>query len=484
MAQKNATVGFAWKTMEQYGVMGIQFILQLMLARILEPEVYGVVAIVMMFIAFSNVFIQKGFSTALVQKKEISKEDISSVFYVSLVIAAFFYSLIFFSASAIAGFFNMPELVGLLRVMCIGLFPGVYSSIQNALLRRDINFKVAFFASTISVSVSGGVAIWMAYHGYGVWALAAQQLIYCFLVVIVQYFQCRWYPMLHCNLNRVKYFWSFGWKVLVTGLINEIFVELRTMIIGKMYTKADLSFYNRGRQFPHLLMNSINGSLQAVLLPKFSTVQDNKTVICNMLKISISTSYFVLMPILVMLAFCAEPLVSVILTDKWLPCVPFLQLYCLYYVAWPLTSSCTQAIYAVGHSGIIMKLEGFRKTLDVLALLISVQFGALWIAVGAVLVELITFPLFVLPLRRLIGYSVWKQVRELIPVMAMSFLVYAITIGIGILALCPVTKLLLQVGFSIILYTSLSLTFQVEAGRYVFKRLKLLKDERRNAKIR
>ena len=475
LKSNSTTSGFVWKTLEQYGVIGIQFILQLILARILEPEVYGVVAIVAIFIGFSNVFIQKGFSSALVQRKEITKEDVSSVFYVSFGIAAFFYGLIFCLAPFVAHFFDMPELKGLLRVMCLGLFPGVYSSIQYALLRREINFKVVFFASITSVGISGGVAIWLAYKGAGVWALAVQQLLYSFLVVIVQFIQCRWIPLWHCNLKRVGYFWSFGWKVLASGLINEIFAEIRTFVIGKMYTKADLSFYGRGRQFPHLLINSVNGSLQAVMLPRLSSVQDNKDVLNNLVRTSISTSYFVLSPLLVLLACCAEPLVSVLLTDKWLPCVPYLQLYCVYYAAWPFSTLSMQAIYAVGKSDVILKIEIIRKVLDVAALVVSVRMGVFWIAAGSVMVELITLTFFMRPLRNNIGYSVRKQIEELLPVILLSILIGIITIVIGKLQFHPLILLLLQITISLTVYILLSKLFRINAGRFFYEKVRTLR---------
>lgn len=475
MKKSSVTQGFLWKTMEQYGVMGIQFILQLFLARILEPEVYGVVAIVIMFIAFSNVFIQKGFATALVQSKEISQEDISSVFYVSILIALFFYACIFVCAPSIARFFNMPELTWLLRVMCLTLFPGVYSSIQNALLRREINFKVVFFASTISVGVSGGVAIWMALNGAGVWSLAVQQLLHGFLVVFVQYYQCRWHPVLHCSLSKVKRFWAFGWKVLVTGLIDEIFVEMRTFIIGKFYTKLDLSFFSRGRQFPHLLMNSVNGSLQAVLLPRFSSIQNNKVQMSNVLISSITTSYFVLLPLLVLLACSAEPLITVLLSEKWLPCVPYLQLYCLYYAAWPFTTSSMQAIYAVGHSDVILKIEIIRKVLDVAVLLVSVRYDVFWIAAGAVAVEVITIPLYVQPARMFISYSIREQLKELFPTSFNSMLVGLVVIYLGMIPLASFSLLIVQCIAALFLYVTLAWLFQRNVFIALLERLRLMR---------
>lgn len=467
--------------MEQYGVLGLQFVLQVILARILAPEIYGMVAIVCIFIGFSNVFIQRGFSTALVQRKAIGKKDVSSVFYCSLMIATVLYAILYFCAPLVAEFFKMPELEKLLRIMCLSLFPGVYSSIQNALLRRDLNFKVVFLASTISVCISGGIAIWMAYHGFGVWALAFQQLIYSFLVVVVQFCFCRWVPMLYFSLSRVSYFWSFGWKVLVTGFIDELFVEVRAFVIGKMYTARDLSFFNRGKQFPQLLMNSINGSLQAVLLPRFSSMQDDKEKIRSTLKSSISIIYFILLPLLVILACCAQPLISVLLTDKWLPCVPYLQLYCLFYACWPFCTSCMQAIYAISRSDVVLKVEVIRKVFDATALLISVFYGVFWIAIGAVVVELISMPLYIYPSRKLLNYSLRAQIKELLPAVVISAVMAAIMLVIGRLDFSPIVILVGQVSIGLIVYVSLSLVFQKKLSNTLLNMLKGLRKSNKEA---
>lgn len=466
MAVKSATNGFVWKTMERYGVLGIQFVLQLVLARILEPEVYGVVAIVLMFISFSNVFIQKGFNIALVQRKQVDDNDVSSVFWFSLIIASFFYSVIFLFAPLIAGFFNEQSLTGLLRVMSLSLFPGVYSSIQEAILRRNINFKVVFFASILSVGISGGVAIWLAYKGFGVWTLAVQQLLYSILVVLLQYYQCRWQPKLYFSIQRIRYFWTFGWKVLITSLVDEIFVELRTLVIGKFYAKTDLSFYNRGRQFPNLLINSINGSLQSVLLPRFSSIQDDKKSMGELLQKCVSTTYFVLLPLLVLLGCTAEQFVPLILTRKWMPCVPFLQLFCVYYACYPICTSCAQVLLAKGRSDIVMKVEITRKILDITVLIISFSFGAYYIALGAVAVEVLSVPLYVLPVLKQVDYSFKSQIVELFPVFMFSSVIAVISLSLAKLNIPLFLILMLQCGISITFYICLCWIFKCKAQQY------------------
>lgn len=466
MAVKSATNGFIWKTMEQYGVLGIQFVLQLVLARILEPEVYGVVAIVLMFISFSNVFIQKGFNIALVQRKQVDDNDVSSVFWFSLIIASFFYSVIFIFAPHIAVFFNEQSLTGLLRVMSLSLFPGVYSSIQEAILRRNINFKVVFFAGIFSVGISGGIAIWLAYKGFGVWTLAVQQLLYSILVVLLQYYQCRWQPKLYFSIQRIRYFWSFGWKVLVTNLVDEVFVELRTLVIGKFYAKTNLSFYNRGRQFPNLFINSINGSLQSVLLPRFATIQDDKKSMGELLQKCVSTTYYIILPILVLLGCTAEQFVPLILTEKWMPCVPFLQLFCVYYACYPICTSCAQVILAKGRSEIVMKVEITRKILDITIIVISFSFGAYYIALGAVAVEVLSVPLYVLPALKQVDYSLKSQFVDLLPVIIFSFIIAVISICLARLNMPLLVILLLQYGSSITIYLCLCWIFKCRAQQY------------------
>lgn len=463
MANKSATKGFLWKTLEQYGVLGIQFVLQLILARILKPEDFGVVAIVLMFIAFSNVFIQKGFSIALVQRKELTDDDVSSVFLFSILIGIVFYIIIFFSAPAIAVFFNEPILTGLLRVMSLSLFPGVYSSIQNALLCRNLNFKVVFFASIVSVGISGGVAILMAKKDFGVWSLAIQQLLYSFVVVFVQYYNCRWLPKFKLKIKRVAYFWSFGWKVLVTNLINELFIELRTLVIGKMYSKADLSYYNRGRQFPHLLINSINGSLQSVLLSRFSSIQDDRKALSKLLQTSITVSYFVLLPLLILLFCCADELIVVLLTEKWLPCVPYLRMFCIFYITWPLCTSCSQVIYAVGRSDIILKIEITRKILDLIAIIISLYYGVYWIAFSGVIVGIVTMPLYIYPVRKFVDYSLKKQLGEIAPIILLSTGIGGLVILIGQLGFLPLIALIIQISVTISLYIALTWIFKLKS---------------------
>lgn len=471
---QSAVSGVFWKALEQYGVMGIQFVLQIILARILDPEVYGIIAIVLVFVSLSNVFMQAGFSTALIQKKYIDDEDISSVLYFSLVIASVLYIVLFIASPFIANFFNMHELCALIRVMAICLFPGSFCSIQNAILSRTINFKAVFVASIVSVILSGLIGIGLAYFGFGVWAIAIQHLLYSCILMIAQYLLIRWKPVLTFDFKRLKSFLTFSWKVLATNLVNEFFVELRSLAIGKYYSGADLSFFNRGKQFPFLLMKSVNGSLQAVLLPKMSKLQEDKTAQHIIMHRAISISSYVMFPILTILALSASDMVRWMLTEKWLPCVIYIQLHCLYFASWPLETTNIQVMYAVGRSGMVLKMETARKILDLILLLMTVRYGVIAIAIGAVVTGIISVPLYLIPSQRIVGYKIRWQIKDVASPLGLTLIMAFVVWLIGLINLPSFISFSLQWGVGIVVYITLSVVTRNDQFQYIKNVLKSL----------
>lgn len=454
-----------WKTLEQYSVIGIQFLLQIILARIIEPSSYGIIAIVGIFIGLSNVFIQNGFSVALVRQKEIEKDDISSVFYFSVLMAALFYAMIFCVSPYVSRFFSMPELDALLKVMSVSLFPQVYCSIQNSLLRRQMDFKAIFITNIISVAVSGILAIFAAYRGMGVWALALQHVLYCFLFAFMLGFYTKWFPSLVFSIKKVQGILSFGWKVLVTSLFDELFNELRSIVIGRYYTSSDLAFFNRGKQFPNLIMKSTNGSLQAVLLPKLSQLQDNKTEMFATIRKSVSVSTFITFPILTLLAVSAAPLIELLLTEKWLPCVIYLQLHCLFYATWPVSTTCSQALYAVGRSDVVAKLEIPRKIIDFVFLVLSMSYGVLAIAASSVLVSVLSGIAYLFVMQKYLGYKVIWNIKSLAAPVSLSAMAGLAAYLVNYLHFNVLATLSLQIVCGLFVYMSLAYIFKVEALR-------------------
>jgi teichuronic acid exporter len=456
-----------WKLMERGGTQGIQFIVQIVLARLLLPEDYGIIALVVIFTSIAGVFVQSGLNTALIQKKDVDQADFSSVFYLSLFIAFLIYIILFFSAPFIATFYEQPQITSVFRILSITLFFGAFNSIQNAVVARKLQFKKLFFSSTGAILVSGSVGIYMAYAGFGVWALVGQQISSQLLVTLILWFTVKWRPQLLFSLGRVKILFSFGWKLLVSALIDTAYRDLRSLIIGKMYNPAMLGFYNRGQQFPSLIVSNINGSIQSVMLPVLASQQDNRPRVKDMMRRAIVTSSFVIFPMMVGLAVTAEPLVKLLLTDKWLPCVPFLQIFCAVYALWPIHTANLQAINALGRSDIFLKLEIIKKIVGLSILGVTVFYGVYAIALGQVLSGIISTFINAYPNKKLLGYRYIEQWNDIMPSLLLSLVMGVVVYSFKWLGLPVMITLIVQVCVGVILYVGMARMFKLECFKYL-----------------
>jgi len=456
-----------WKLMEQGGTQGIQFIVSIVLARLLLPEDYGIIALVTIFIIIANVFVRSGFNTALIQKKDANEADFSSVFYLSLFVASLLYVILFFAAPLIAAFYDEPQLILALRAISVTLFFGAFNSIQNAVVARKMQFKKLFFSSLGAIVVSGTVGIVMAYAGFGVWALVAQQITNQLLITIILWFTVKWRPRLLFSFERVKGLFSYGWKLLVSALIDTLYMELSSLIIGKMYNVEMLSFYNRGKQFPSLIVTNINGSIQSVMLPALSSQQDNRKRVRDMVRRSIVTSSFVIFPMMVGLAVIAEPLVKILLTEKWLPAVPFLQIYCLIYALWPIHTANLQAINALGRSDIFLKLEIIKKIIGLAILGVTVFYGVYAIALGGIVSGLIATIINSYPNAKLLNYSYKEQWKDIMPSLLLSLVMGTVVYSVQLFGMTVWQTLIVQGFVGIILYVGMSRIFKLECFTYL-----------------
>jgi O-antigen/teichoic acid export membrane protein len=465
--KKTVVSSLAWKLLERIGTQGIQFAVQILLARILSPENYGTIALISIFIAIANVFIQSGFSTALIQKKDTSEEDFSSVFYLSLVIAAIFYLILFITSPLIARFYNNGQLIYILRVLSLTLFLGAFNSVQNAVIAKKMQFKKLFFSSLGSIVISGIAGIICAYLGYGVWALVIQQLVNQLSVTLILWFTVDWHPKKVFSLERVKVLFSFGWKLLASALLETFYANIRSLIIGKLYTPATLGFYNRGDQFPQIIVSNINGSIQAVIFPALSSEQDNIEKIKNMVRRAIMMSSFLIFPMMTMLAVTAKPLVIVLLTEKWLPCVPFIQIFCVSYALWPIHTANLQAINALGRSDIFLKLEVIKKIFGTLILIVSIFYGIKAIAYGMLFSSIMFSFVNAYPNLKLLNYSYIEQLKDIIPSLIISLIMGFLIHLFSYLNMSNWMTLVFQTLTGIFLYLGLSKIFKVESYKYL-----------------
>lgn len=471
-----------WKLMERSGTQGINFLVSIILARLLLPEEYGLIALITIFITLANVFVQSGLNTALIQKKDVDERDYSTVFYTSLLMAGLLYIILFFSSPFIAKFYEHPELVPMLRVLSITLFFGAVNSIQIAVISRNMQFKKLFYSNLGAIVVSGVVGISMAYNGFGVWALVGQQLVNQFFSTVIMWFTVKWRPKLVFVFDRLRCLLSFGWKILVSNLISTLFLDLRSLIIGKIYSADLLGFFNKGKQFPSVIITNINGSIQSVMLPAYSSMQDNKERVKGMVRRSITTSTFIVFPMMVGLSIVAEPLVKIVLTDKWLPCVPFLQIFCVTYMLMPFHTANLEAIKALGYSDLILKIEIIKKTLELATLLISLNFGIYAIAFGTFITSLISIIINSYPNTKLLKYSYKQQFRDVMPSLILSILMGLAVYSIQFMALSTWLILLIQICAGVLIYIGLARIFKVESLTYLFNTLEGVMGIRKNRK--
>ncbi|MCF8009660.1 MAG: lipopolysaccharide biosynthesis protein [Halanaerobiales bacterium] len=481
MVEKNKIISsLIWKLLEKTGVQGMQFIIQIVLARLLAPEQFGTIAIVLVFISIANVFVHSGLNVALIQDKNSDKVDFSSVFYLSLFLATILYIVIFFTSPLISVFFDKTILVPVLRIMGITLFFGAFNGIQNAYIAKNLLFKKLFITSLIATLVSGLIGVIFALNGYGIWALVIQQLLNQILITIVLLVIIKWRPKLVFSFIRVKILFSFGWKLLVSALLNMFYLNIRTLIIGKIYSPTILGYYNRGEQFPRLIVRNIDGSIQSVMLPSFSAYQDDIKTVKKLVKRTIVSSSFLIFPMMIGMAVVAEPLVITILTEKWVPAVPFLRIFSISYALIPIHSANLQAINAMGRSDIFLKVELIKKLFGILILIVSLFFGIYAIALGLILSGLLATAINAYPNRKLINYGYYEQIIDILPAFIIAVLMGVFVYTLNMIGLPPFSTLIIQIFAGTLFYFGSAIILKIEGFTYLIKSGKEFLSKRKN----
>lgn len=467
----------AWKFAERCGAQGIQFVVSIILARLLTPADYGLIGLITVFLAIAMVFAQSGLGQALVQHKEIDQEEFSTVFYFSMVFSIVLYLILFLCAPLIAGFYNEPKLTAIVRVLGTTVIIGAINSVQQAYVQKTMQFKRFFYSTLTGTLISAIIGIAMAYAGCGVWALVGQQISNQLINTAVLWFTVKWRPNFVFSVKKGLRLFSYGWKLLCSSLLDTVYNNLYSLIIGKFYSAADLGYYNRGKQFPMLLIQNINSSIDSVLFPVLSEAQDDKERLKSMVRRSIVTSTFIIFPCMAGLAAIATPLTKLLLTDKWLPAVPFIQFCCFIYAFWPIHTANLQAIKATGRSDIFLKLEIIKKVVGVLFLCISLPHGLMcmmWFrCINAVIGSIINAA----PNKKLLHYSYLEQMKDILPSFLLSIFMYGITLCVNFLRLNPILTMSLQVLIGAVVYIGLAKFFKLECFIYLLDMLKKIKNK-------
>ena len=469
---KNFLSNLIWRFLERCGAELVTFIVSIVLARILDPTVYGTIALVTVIITILQVFVNSGLGSALIQKKDADDLDFSTVFYFNVVMCIVLYALLFFSAPLVAIFYDMPELTDIVRVLGFTLVVSGVQNVQQSYVSKKMLFKKFFFSTlggTVFAAITG---ILMALNGFGVWALVGQHLVSVSVNTVILWFTVKWRPKSMFSFVRLKSLFSYGWKLLVASLINTLYNDIRQLIIAKQYSSADLAFYNKGKQFPNLLVTNLNTSIDSVLFPVMAEEQKNKDTVKSMTRRAIKTSSFILWPMMVGLAVCAEPLIRLLLTAKWSFCVPYLQVFCFVYTFYPIHTANLNAIKAMGRSDIFLKLEVIKKVVGVIALVISMWYGPFAMACSLLITTIIGGFINAFPNKKLLNYSFLEQIKDMLPAMILSVIMGAIVYLINFIKLNDFVTLIIQVPLGVVIYFALAKLFKMESFEYILNLLK------------
>lgn len=461
-----------WRFLERCGAQGVGLVVSIVLARLLAPEDYGLIALVTVFTSILNVFIDSGLGTSLIQKKDTDDLDFSTVFYFNMVMCLVLYGLLFAFAPLIAAFYAKPQLTPVVRVLGLTLIISGVKGVQHSYVSKNMLFKRFFYATLGGTIGAAFVGIYMAYRGYGVWALVAQSLFNHAVDTIILWATVKWRPKWMFSWARMKGLFSFGWKMLASGLLNTVYNDIRQLIIGKRYTTSDLAYYNKGALFPRAIVTNINSSIDSVLLPTMSAEQSDRVRMKVMTRRAITTSTYVMMPMMMGLAVCAVPLTRLVLTEKWLPSVLFLRIFCFSYAFQPIHTANLNAVKAMGRSDLFLKMEIAKKIVGLVAI-----FSTMFISVEAIAYSLIfsTIASQIIntwPNKKLLNYSYLEQIKDMLPQIFLTCVMGAIVYCVNFLNLGDLVTLLIQVPLGALVYVVGSWLFKVDSFTYILGILK------------
>lgn len=467
--KKSAIYNFIWRLAERCGAQGVSFIVSIILARILAPEDYGIIALVTVFTNIFGVFVDSGLGSALIQKKNADELDFSSVFYFNVIWCLFLYAVLFVSAPFIGFFYNKPELVPVVRTLGIVLIISGIKNVQQAYVSKTMQFKKFFFATlggTVGAAILG---IWMAYNGYGVWALVVQQIFNTFVDTVILWCCVKWKPKRMFSFQRLKRLFSYGWKLLVSSLLDTLYNDLRSLIIGKWYSAEDLAFYSKGQSWPSIVIMNVNSSISSILFPIMSEEQEDRVRLKKLTRKSIMVSTFTMAPLMMGIFFTAVPLTRLILTEKWLPSVPYLRIFCITYMFYPIHTANLSSIKAMGRSDLFLKLEVVKKIVGLVVLLTTMRFGVMAMAYSLLFTSVAGQIINSWPNKKLMNYSYLEQIKDILPGILLSIFMGVCVSAIQFCNFNDLVTLCIQVAVGAVIYIGGAKILKLEAFETIWE---------------
>lgn len=454
--KEQATKGVLWSLIERFSVQGVQFVIGIIMARLLCPEDYGLIGMLAVFMAISQVFIDGGFSTALIQKNDRNDTDYSTVFYINLLISILIYFCLYLSAPYIASFYNQPLLEDITKVYGLNLIINALAAVNKTILVINVDFKTQSKISLTSAIISGIVGIYYAYNGLAVWSLVIQVIVSALLNVILSFLYVKWRPKFTFSVESFNKLFAFGSKVLIASIIGSVYSNLYSLAIGKRFSVAELGYYSRANQFPALLSDNIGGILARVSLPILSKIQDDDERLVRAYSRYIKVATFIVFPLVMMLCGISKPLVYLLLTEKWSPVIILMQILCFNYVLDPITKVNLNLLYVKGRSDLILKLEIIKKSIAFTILIVSLFFSLKIVCVGLVFYCLIATYLNCHYTGKLLNYGFFVQIKEVYPAFLMSIVVLVVSYAVSEIMSNYFFAIILSVLLSAIVYVGLS----------------------------
>lgn len=477
--RSRTVTGMAWNAIDKFAVTGISFIIGIILARILMPSDYGLIGMLGIFLAISDLLVSSGFSYALIQKKDRNEIDYSTIFYFNLVVGILFYIILFFTAPLIANFFNAPQLTVLTRVLSFTIILNALSLIQQTRLTIDLNFKTQALVSLFSVIISGSLGFFTAYYGFGVWALVIQSITNAFVRSSLLFYLNRWFPLFIFSWTSFRQLFKFSSSLLMAGLVATVFNNIYSLLIGKLFDAKDLGYYTRARQFPEFFSTSLTSVLQGVTFPILASLQDNKEQMVSVYGRLMRIIVFFVIPILTLLAILSEPFVRFFLTEKWMPIVPLMQWLCFARMITPISALNMNILNAVGRSDLYFKVDISKLPITVIALVITIPLGLKAVVIGHFIISFLSYFINAYYPGKMFGFGAFRQIREMKQVVYATLVMSLSVIGLMMLVPTDFLKLIIgaPIGLAIYFLTAYLLKINeidevTRVARSIFKRKK------------
>ena len=464
MSQNNRVLSsLFYKFTERVAVKLIGFIISIVLARLLERSVFGLLAILQVFVNLSQVFVQGGLNVALVQNKDTDDDDYSTVFWISLIIAIFFYIILFFASPLIGEYYSSNDLISPLRVLSISMIFGAFNSVQTAKLSREMQFRKQMICNLVATVISGACGIGLAYCGFGLWALVIYNVLQQITVCLAMLTVANWFPKLYFCKDRAVILFNYGWKILLSNVLYSLYIDIRSLIIGKAYSVDELAVYDRGNQLPNIVSYNLDTAVQSVMLPALSKNQGDINCIRLNLSKMVRTMTFIVTPIMIGIAAVSRPFVELFLSSKWSDCIPYMMIFSVGYIFAPISASCNVAIKAIGKSDVFAKCQAIRigTLFTILAITVAAFHSVYAIVIGYAVGLLFEAIVAYIPTNKYINYSLSEFIKDSFPNIVVSLVmgafVYALTIIIHNNLICLVCGILAGIISFLVLSKALKL---------------------------